>query len=417
MFQSEQRRHLKRNYLAYALDGGLVMGAMSFVHGGTVLPVLAQKLGAPPWLIAFLPNLIMIGLVLPPLFAAHFIEKLDRMKPWLLVTGFFQRLPFLVAALGLFLWADSHPTTVLLLVAAAPFVSGLLGGLGLSASMELASRIIPGQRLASSNALRFLVAGLMGIAAGFVIEQILQRWPGFDGYGMLHLIASAFLILSYAALCTIREPVPPQSHPKVQQSFFETLKEMPQLVREDRRFLRYLNARFFSVGIFVVLPFLSIHAMEVTGEDEAFIGSLVMVQMIGAFLGNIVTGWWGDRGGTKGPMLTARFGFFLVALLAILATTPFLFYLIFFIHGVCFNMNNVATSTMNVEICPAARRRTYLSIATGVMLPAFILSALLGGTLKEFFTGITGPAVASMVLTLLSFGFLWGIRDPRHGGG
>ena len=42
-----------------------------------------------------------VGLVWPPLLTAHRVERLWRMKPFVMFTGVFQRLPYLVAGLAL----------------------------------------------------------------------------------------------------------------------------------------------------------------------------------------------------------------------------------------------------------------------------------------------------------------------------
>ncbi len=46
--------------------------------------------------------MMQIGFIWSPLLIAHYVEKLSVMKPYVLKTGFFQRMPFLIAGLALY---------------------------------------------------------------------------------------------------------------------------------------------------------------------------------------------------------------------------------------------------------------------------------------------------------------------------
>ena len=45
----EVARHLRRNYAAHSLEGGLFIGGVAFVHPQTVLPRIIERLGGPDW--------------------------------------------------------------------------------------------------------------------------------------------------------------------------------------------------------------------------------------------------------------------------------------------------------------------------------------------------------------------------------
>ncbi|HEV8246853.1 MAG TPA: hypothetical protein VGP93_13840, partial [Polyangiaceae bacterium] len=64
------------NYWAHCLEGALFVGGLSFVNPQTVLPRMCQTLGAPSWLIALAPSLLLIGYITPGLFVARRIEAL-----------------------------------------------------------------------------------------------------------------------------------------------------------------------------------------------------------------------------------------------------------------------------------------------------------------------------------------------------
>lgn len=195
---SEARRIARTNQLAHGIEGGLFIGALTFLSAETVLPVMIRSLNGPTWLIALMPLMMMMGLAWPSLFISRLVERLHRVKPFVLITGVFQRVPYVLAMLSLFMFGTSRPLLTLSLVALAPFLLGLTGGISFSAWQELTANVIPRERLASVWALRSTVGAGIGIGAGMTIRLVLARYPGTTGYGILHGLAAGLLMMSYA---------------------------------------------------------------------------------------------------------------------------------------------------------------------------------------------------------------------------
>ena len=191
------RKHLVHNYVAHGVEGGIYIGGLMFLSGAVVLPKMVQSLGGPDWLIAATPLILMAGYQLPSLLTAHLIERLERVRPLLLVLGVFQRLPYLVAAAVLWLWADNWSQLALTAVMLCPFLSGFIGGLGNTAWQELVANTIPPHRRSSLWATRNIISSLIGLAAGGIVLAVLNAYPGTGGYAILHLITFALLVVSY----------------------------------------------------------------------------------------------------------------------------------------------------------------------------------------------------------------------------
>jgi MFS family permease len=405
---------LPRNYLFHVIEGSLFMGGLTFVNADTVLPVLLESLGAPAWVISFAPSLMFIGLILPPLLTVHVVERLDRMLPFVRLMGVFQRLPYLGAALALFFLAERHPVATVVIVASAPLLSGLLGGVGIAAWMELVSRIIPTRRLSSASALRFAAMGGIGILAGVVIKEVLQRWPGTRGYGLLHLIAFGFLVLSYLTFFLIREPVAPVRKTGTGLGFRATMRSLPDLLGKDVQFRRLLLARMSGIGVFILLPFLPIHVLHVTGREAEFIGTLVLSQMIGTFTGNLAAGYLGDRHGGRAAMLLSSLVLLLACLAVLVNRWEAGFYLVYFLLGFSVFAANVGFMTLNIELSPTDRRPTYLALAAASSLPAFVASGILAAANRRFFHRLEPAAVLVALLAVASCYFLLRLRVERR---
>jgi MFS family permease len=117
--------------------------------------------------------------------------------------GLLQRLPYLVAGLVLWFMQDAE-AWLLPVVVLTPFISGLIGGIGVVAWMEMVTRMVPERVRAAGWAARYIMQACIGMAAGAVIQQVLTHAPGQRGYAVLHLIAFAFLLLSWISQAFMR---------------------------------------------------------------------------------------------------------------------------------------------------------------------------------------------------------------------
>lgn len=407
------RRFFWRNYLANGIEGGIYIGGMALLSADSVLPAMIRSLGGPTWLISLMPMMMILGCVWPPLLTAHWIEQMTHVKPLCMVTGFLQRLPVGIAGIFLLTCADTHPELVLAVAALAPLVSGLLFGSSMGAWTELVTRIIPKERRASCWAIRYLVTAVIGVAAGVIVRWVLDEYPGPRGYGLLHLSCFGFLMLSYAVFAMIREMPRPLHLTTNGRGLSENLRSLPTLVRNDLRLRSFMIARVLRSGLFVVSPFLAIHALETTGNSDAYLGQLVSVQMAGAIVGNIVAGYLGDRFGGKRILILARLILAAVALLAAINQAGWGFLVVFFLLGFGTYADRVGGATLSVEICPEDRRPTVMSLMMTISFPSMLAAAAASTALRESCSSLIPAASVTAVCLLTSVAFLWGIPEPR----
>lgn len=411
----EMRRFFWRNYLANSVEGGIYIGGMALLSADSILPAMIKSLGGPTWLISLMPMMMMLGCIWPPLLTAHWVEQMTHVKPLCMVTGFLQRLPAGIAGIVLLTCADTHPDLTLTVAALAPLVSGLSFGVSMGAWMEMVTRIIPEERRASCWAARYLVTAVIGVAAGTIVKWVLAEHPGATGYGYLHLICFAFLMLSFAIFAMIREMPRPAHLTTNGRGLGDNLKSLPTLVGSDPRLRRFLTARVLRSGLFVVTPFLAIHALETTGNSDAYLGQLVMVQMIGGIAGNITAGYLGDRFGGKGVLILARLMLAATAPLAAVNQTNWGFLGVFFLLGFGNYADRVGDSTLSVELCPEDRRPTVMSLMMTISFPSMLAAAAASTVLRESCSSLIPAASVTAVCLLASVIFIWGIPEPRRG--
>ena len=411
------QKYFWRNYIANSIEGGIYIGGMAFLSAESMMPAMVKSLGGPSWLISLTPMMMMLGCVWPPLFTAHVVERLERVKPFAVVSGLFQRLPYLLAALALFFLVDTHPRIVLAVVALAPFVSGLMLGIGMGAWTELVSKVIPEERRASLWAIRYIITALIGVGAGGFIRYVLAAHPGAVGYGILHAVAFGFLMVSFAVFCLIHETPRPKHLPVVERGLGENLRSLPQIVATDARLRRFIIARILRTGLFVMIPFLAIHALEMSGRGEAFLGNLVAAQMIGGIVGNLLAGYLGDRYGGKCVVVLARSLLVVVCLGAAANTSATGFIALFLVLGLAQYADKVGQWTLAVEICPADRRPTYISLLMTVSLPGMLVAMGLSTWIHDAWGLFHPAALVSAAALALSVVFILGVSEPRRTNG
>jgi MFS family permease len=410
--QAETRRYFWRNYAAHAADGGFFGGGLAFVDARTVLPTMVMSLGGPIWLISLMPVMFLVGIAIPPIFTAHLIDRMARFHPLLMTTGVFQRAPYLAAGIVLLAAAAGSKGVMLAAVALAPLACGIACGSTMTGWQQLVMRTIPEGRRSSVMAMRFAISGVIGLGAGWVVKAVLSHWPEATGYAILHFAAFGALGMSYIAFCLIRETNvrPPVVRP---HGLRENLRAVPHLLRSAGNLRVYLVAVALLNGIYIVVPFLAIHAQHVLRQPESYIGDLLIVQMAGIIAGNLTAAYLGDRFGGKLVLVAAQVAFIALAGWSVAAETDGALRTIFFLLGFTISAIQVGTVTITMDICPAERRATHLAIIAVVNLPSMLVATGIGGLLwtgPERYTLVAGLAIASVALSLAMMPRL---REPR----
>jgi len=296
----------RRNYFIHCVEGGLYSAGLAFVAVDTILPPMIHKLGGAAWLVALAPALLHICFFSPGLIATPIIERLPRLFPYVAWIGVVQRLPYLLAAIILWFGGNSHPGLVLWVVVLTPVISGLAGGLAVPAWMELITRMIPEHRRASGWAWRFVVSTTLGALVGLSIERILAAHPDATGYAILHGGAAGMLFLSLLFFCQLRETEYGEPQPKEHDWYRKQFRIYRQILTTPSPFRSMLLTRVLGAGFMILIPYLSITVLEVSGRPESDLGRFVVVQMIGALSGNFLGGWLGDKLGGKAVLMTAK---------------------------------------------------------------------------------------------------------------
>ena len=238
---AEMARDYRWNFVVQALDFGLFWFAASFASSTTILPLFVSKLTSSTLPIGLVAMVAQGGWYLPQLFTANLIERLPRMKPVVVNLGFFlERVPFwLMVAAPLFALESPQLALVLLLVGWTWHNVG--AGIIAPAWQDLVARCFPVERRGRFfGVAAFLGAGAGALGAG-VSAWLLAELPFPMSFLAVLAIAAVGITLSWVFLAMTREPVQGVSLSRRSQSQY--LSELPDLVRNDKNFARFLLAR------------------------------------------------------------------------------------------------------------------------------------------------------------------------------
>ncbi len=404
---------VRRNFICHCLEGGLYMGGVAFLQPETVMPKMVEQLGGSPAIIAIMPAILPAAFAMAGLFVSPLVERLTKFQPWVMGFGLLQRLPYLITGLILWFWQDAGPW-LLPMVVLTPVVSGLIGGVGVVAWMEMVTRMVPERVRAAGWAARYITQACIGMVAGAVILQVLTHLPGQRGYALLHLITFGFLLLSWLSQAFMRElPAAHHYHPHV-GSYWSYLRSLPGLLGEQPQLLRLIAARFTGTGYLMVVSFLTLHALHTMSRPEADVGHFVSFQYIGTILGSMLAAWLGYHQGGRMLLILSRLICVAMCLWASLTHSFGGFTAAFFILGFGLYLDRVGDLTLAAELCPPERRSTLLAILGFCHGGALILATSLGGLIYSRSGSFYLVACLAAVMSLISILILRGIPEPRE---
>ena len=388
------------------------MGGVAFLQPETVMPKMVEQLGGRSAIIAIMPAILPAAFAMAGLFVSPLVEGLTKFKPWVMGFGLLQRLPYLITGLLLWFWHDAGPW-LLPLVVLTPVVSGLIGGVGVVAWMEMVTRMVPERVRAAGWAARYITQACIGMVAGAVIHQVLTHLPGQRGYALLHLITFGFLFLSWLSQSFMRE-LPAAHHYRPHAgSYWSYLRSLPGLLGKQPQLLKLIAARFTGMGYLMVVSFLTLHALHTTGRPEADEGSFVSFQNIGTILGSMLAAWLGYHKGGKVLLILSRLICVAMCLWASLTHSFGGFTAAYFILGFGLFLDRVGDLTLTAELCPPERRSTLQAILGFCNVWSLMVATSLGGLIHSFSGSFYLVACLAAVMSLLSVLILRGIPEPR----
>jgi MFS family permease len=409
----QEEKNLRWNVWALGADYGLFMVGLAFMSASTVLPAFAASLGASTVLIGAIPAVMTVGWFLPPLFTAAHAERLPRKLPFIMRWTGWERVPFLVLAVIAFFLADKAPALSMWLVLAMLLVMTAVGGLLMPAWTDLVARALPTRIRGRFFGLASLAGTAGGLAGSALTAWVLGTLPSSTAYGVCFLGATLFVVLSWIALGTVREP--PATSAPAGADFWTHLGSVPALLRQDTNFTWYLVARVLTFGAVTGSGFFTVYALRVLRAPDAEVGIFTALLLAGQMAGQLLLGWVGDRAGHRIVLVIAAGMAMAMNLIALTAGSLSVFSAVFALNGVFNAAIQVSAVTVLLEFAPTPRQNpTYVGIERTFLAPFGFALPLIGGLLIDavgygfvFWISAASSVASAAVLLVL-------VRDPRR---
>lgn len=374
----EKRFGWDRNYTYGVLNGWFVFAGDGFMNASVVLSSFAAALGASNVIIGLLPAIQVGGWMLPQILVASRIRHIPRkITVYRGASGirFSSQLAIVLATLifpnnpTLLLW------TFLLALAASAIASGVSG----LPWLEVAAKVIPGNRRPAFFATRNLYGGLLALGSGFAVRALLGSSLVFPyDYAIIFACATVMLSSGWWIYGFINEP--PDDPPQPPAHLLEELRAMPETVTRNPDFAAFVLLRVVISIAALSDPFFTVYALRQIGVSKAEVGTFVIVLGIVGPLSNAV---WQRLAARFGSRRTIRFALafsILAPLTAILMPkgAGMLFALVFACSGIANAGLNIANPNYLLGVAPAEARGRYIGTINTLVGVALFMSVPAG---------------------------------------
>ncbi len=410
----EAEQNYRWNFAVNLLDGVSFWFGLSFISSTTIVPLFISKLTDSTLAIGLVAVIAQGAWFLPQLFTANVVERLARKKPVVVNLGFFlERLPMWLIVLAAL--AAGRSTTVALLLFLLGYAwHGLGAGVIATAWQDMLARCFPVEKRGRFfGTTMFVGAGIGAMGAGFS-AWMLRTFPFPTNFVYSFLIAAGFINLSWVFLALTREPVQPVTAPR--QSNRQFWSDLPKILRRDVNFSRFLVARLMLALSGMGTGFVTVAAVQAWQVADSTVGVYTAVYLAGQTVGNLLFGFLADKFGHKLSLEISGLAAMLAFLLAWLATSPAVYFVVFALIGVYTGAVIVSGIMVVLEFPAPEKRPTYAGLAnTGVGVVS-ALAPLVGAGLATI--GYDWLFGVSAVSGLLAFGLMrWWVQEPRFANG
>lgn len=372
---------------------------MTFTELNTVMPALVLESGGGTLAVGAL-TAIMLGLPLAAqFFFAVFIQSRSHKRPYLLL-GIHLRVLALAAAAAVVALPGVKPemTIALVFLTMAVFAaSGSLAGLPYT---HLVGSFIVGSRRRSFFVLRQVSTSAGLLLSALVTRRILAGVEYPRRYVVLFVAAAVFLLIAALGFWLLPpEPAQPRSSGADRRV---RLRELPKIALEDRNLRSLLVIVNLAAPAFTSLPLITAMAMNTFGLNAAYIGRMVILQIMGTLAANLLWRTIIRRGGFRavlGAYVLLTVVVYALALTIYRLGLPGILPVLYIAMGATVGAQKIGIDSVLVQISPPDRFAIYGGIfgAGNVMMAvspliAGIILPILGYPVLFVFLPLTAVA-------------------------
>jgi MFS family permease len=409
---AEVERNYRWNFSVNLMDTAGFMFSTSFISATTIVPLFISKLTASPLPIGIAAVIAQSGWSLPQLFTANSVERLARKKPVVVNLGFFlQRLAMWILVVAPMI-AVRAPMLALSLFLVTFAWSKLGDGVVATAWQDLIARCFPVDRRGRFLGTSMFVGTGLGVLGAAISAWLLKTYPFPTNFVYIFTFAAVGITISWIFLAMTREPVQPVESSRISNSQF--WRQLPDLLRKDHNFRRFLIARSLQALGGMGTGFLTIAAVHRWQVSDSTVGVYTGVLLFGQTVGNLTFGFLADRFGHKLSLELGALVSLFAFLIAWLSPSAHWYYVVFALLGIAIGAMIVSGILVIMEFCEPQRRPTYAGLANSSVGLVSVAAPLIGAGLAQVSYSWLF-ALSALVYALAFVALRWWVREPRWG--
>ena len=410
-----EKGNARFNFIVGTLNGGIFAFGTAFLDPTTVLPVFIRHFTTSDTLVGLAASLHRAGWHLPQLLVAGYLERRTRRLPVYRQANLI-RMSLIWTIVPLLAWYGlERPSLVLSSFLILYGIASLFGGPAGNAYTDIVGRSLPRSHTGLFYASRSFLGGILSILAGILVKYFLDSDSGYDfpiNYVMIFALGAGMMSLGIGCFCLVREPEGEMG--TTHRNAIQVIRGIPQLLRRDHNFGRFLLVQMLASGIGFSLPFYVVLARETFYISESTVGLFLAIQTIGAAIFNVIWGKLSLNYGNHRVVLFAVLGVASIPCMALILSNQasLLQHASEWIIAACFSpifllIGGTTTGifigfkSYLLDIAPAERRPTYIGI-TNTVLGIGSLYPIFGGVLADL-VHLQGVFALSATTVLVGF--------------
>ena len=265
------------------------------------------------------------------------------------------------------------------------FLFSFSGGFAGLSYADIIGKLVPKGKRGNLYAVKQFASSLAILLGGIAVAKIFSiealQFP--KNYSLALVIGFGGLIVASGAFWFIREPAGPTDTGN-RESFRDFLRQVPEIIRGNPTFLRFIIVENLASFSLMILPFYLVFARDVFGIEESYVGTYLLYQIVGAIGSNII---WGILAHKRNSQTVVRSCILLGGLIPIfaLAVQPLgadVFALIFVLVGFVMSGRRVGFEPYLLDLAPEDQRTIYLGIS-GTLNFSKVVLPIIGGLLID----------------------------------
>ena len=382
-FVASMEKYYWWNFISLVFDSAIYAFSVSALSQDTIIPYFVDQLSDRSWIIGLVPAIFYLGYYLPQLFGAFLVHARRTKKKFVLHVAIAERVGILMIALVAQAYGLLSDSLILILFFISYMIFSITNGMISPGYSDFISKSIIRNRGLFFGFMNGL-GGLIGFGASLLSRYLLDTFAFPINVRTLFWIALGTSVISPILIANLKEvpyPVKPEK-----EDLKQFIRAIPNHLREQPDFIRFMISRaVLGLGI-LGNAFYALYGQRVFSQTAGSIAIFTMIILFTQSLIGFVWGWVGDRFGYKKVYVIVSLLVVAQGLLAVLATAPWMIYLIAFCIGCVYAAFRICDSNMIFEIAPSAETSRFVGITNTFVAPIMTLAPLLGGALVDLFS-------------------------------